>query len=516
MTRNRVVEVGIFLLLLFCFAYFAPRWADWNQNSRFDLVLAIVDKGTLAIDDYYQNTGDYACFEGHYYSDKAPGTSFLGVPFYWVFARLARLAPMERLVARLGANPALAATLNPEGTGLQSFKVYFALALTFVTFFTVAVPSALLGVLLYRWTGYVTAHPLYRLGVPLAYGLLTNAFAYSNMFFGHQIVAALLFGAFYLLFRMDRGEVSPAWLTLVGLMLGYAVITEYPTALIAAGLCVYAFFTTPDRRWLGGLVLGGLLPGILLAVYNLAIFHTPLPVGYRYSVLYTEQHSYGFLSLSHPRADALWGITFGSYRGLFFLSPILLLAVVGFGLWWRRRIYRRAWWVCAYAVVAFFLFNGSSVMWQGGWSVGPRYLLPMLPFLAVGLAHFWEVWGDRAGARAATAALAAWSFFAVWAETVGGQHFPDWTPNPLFNYSLPHLAAGDIARNAGMVLGLHGWASLVPLLIVLGVGVVGLIRFTMPHPTPSGFAATPLPSPDLRSGEGRGCRRKRRGRGEEA
>jgi len=475
MTSNRVREVVLFLLLLFCFAYFFPRWADWNQNSRFDLVLAIADKGTFAIDDYYQNTGDYACFEGHYYSDKAPGTSFLGVLVYWVFTHLARLAPVDRMIARLEASPALMTTLEPEGTGLQANKVYFALALTFVTFFTVAIPSALLGVLLYRWTGYVTRRPLYRLGVPLVYGLLTSAFAYSNMFFGHQIVAALLFGAFYLLFRMEQGEISPAWLTLVGLLLGYAVITEYPTALIAAGLCVYAFFATPDRRWLGGLVLGGLLPGILLAAYNLAIFHTPLPVGYRYSVLYTEQHSYSFLSLSHPRADALWGITFGSYRGLFFLSPILLLAVVGFALWWQRRAFRRAWWVCAYAVIAFFLFNGSSVMWQGGWSVGPRYLLPMLPFLATGLAYFWDTWGDRAWTRAATALLAAWSFFAVWAETIGGQHFPDWTPNPLFNYSLPQLAAGNIARNAGMVLGLHGWASLIPLLVVLGIGSAGFI-----------------------------------------
>lgn len=43
----------VFLLLLVSYAYFLPRWADWSQTSRLDLTLAIVDQGTLKIDDYY-------------------------------------------------------------------------------------------------------------------------------------------------------------------------------------------------------------------------------------------------------------------------------------------------------------------------------------------------------------------------------------------------------------------------------------------------------------------------------
>lgn len=469
----------LFLLLLFCSAYTFPRWADWNQNSRLDLVLAVVDQGTLRIDDYYENTGDYALFEGHYYSDKAPGVSFLGIPVYWGLKQVLSLKSAERLVNRLEANPALASTLAEGGTGLQLGKVRFALALTLATFFVAAVPSAFLGVLLYWWMGYVTRRSLYRLGVPLIYGLLTNAFPYSNMFYGHQLVAALLFAAFFILFRIEHRELSSKWLLPVGVLLGYAVITEYPVALIAAGLCVYAFFAAPDKRWLGGMILGGLGPGLLLMAYNYAIFRTPLPVGYHYSELYTEQHSSGFLSLSYPHADALWGITFSPYRGQFFVSPILLLALVGLAMWGWRRSFRRAWWVCVYAVISFFLFNGSSVMWQGGWSIGPRYLLPMLPFLATGFAYLFDAWGERWWLRGATAILAAWSFFAVWAETLGGQHFPDWSPNPLFTYSLPSLAAGEIARNVGMIFKLSGWASLSPLLVGLGIGLLLLARASL-------------------------------------
>jgi len=478
-SRERWSSVVLFLLLLFCSAYTFPRWADWNQNSRFDLVLAIVDQGTLRIDDYYLNTGDYALFEGHHYSDKAPGTAFLGIPVYWVFKQAVKLGSVDSLIARLESNPAMAGTLLEGGTGLQTNKVYFALALTVTTFFAVAVPSAVLGVLLYRWSGYVTRNALYRLSVPLVYGLLTNAFPYSDMFFGHQIVATFLFAAFYILWRIERGEMSSAWSLLAGLLMSYAVVTEYPTALIAAALFLYAILALRNKRWLIGVVLSGLLPGLLLAAYNYAIFRTILPVGYRYSELYTEQHSEGLLSLTYPHFSALWGITFGSYRGLFFVSPILLLAVAGFVAWWRRRVHRRAWWVCAYAVVSFFLFNGSSIMWQGGYSIGPRYLLPMLPFLATGLAYFWDEWGKWVGVRVLSLVLALWSLFAVWGETLGGQSFPDWTLNPLFNYSLPKLAAGDIARNVSMLLKLPGWFSLLPLLVGLATGLYILVRLSV-------------------------------------
>src|ERR1700716_3439374 len=83
--KRHLPELIIFTTLLVCYAYFFPRWADWNQNSRLDQVLALVDRGVWYIDDYYQNTGDYAQFEGHLYSDKAPGTAFVGVPAYALF-----------------------------------------------------------------------------------------------------------------------------------------------------------------------------------------------------------------------------------------------------------------------------------------------------------------------------------------------------------------------------------------------------------------------------------------------
>jgi hypothetical protein len=463
LNSERVTSLILFLTLLFCYTYFLPRWADWSQNSRLDLTLAIVDQRTLSIDDYYHNTGDYALFEGHHYTDKAPGPSFLAVPVYAVVRPILHSAPVQGLLERLANNPAFVATLREDGTGLLREKIYQAIVLYMVTVVVVSIPAAMLGVLLYRFLAYLGAGQAWRAAIVLIYGLATSAFPYSGAFFSHQLVAFLLFGAFFLGFQMRYGRFSPRWTLAAGLMLGYSLISEYPTILIAGAIFLYIILTLPQRRWLVAFVLAGVPPGLLMMAYNWSIFHTLLPVGYKYSELYTDLHSVGFLSLTYPHSGALWGITFGSFRGLFYVSPVLLLAVVGLGMWWRMSRLRAEWAVCLWVTVSFFLFNGSSVMWQGGYAIGPRYLVPMLPFLTMGLGAFAAHWGRLLWARGLTAFLTVWSVVVIWAETLGGQNFPDWSPSPLFNYSLPNLVANDIARNLGMALGLGGWSSLIPL-----------------------------------------------------
>src|ERR687886_2761089 len=73
----RLLVVG--LVLLGSYAYFY-QGGGWNQNSRLDLTRALVERGTLQIDAYADNTGDQAVFQGHTYSDKAPGQALTAVP----------------------------------------------------------------------------------------------------------------------------------------------------------------------------------------------------------------------------------------------------------------------------------------------------------------------------------------------------------------------------------------------------------------------------------------------------
>jgi hypothetical protein len=437
------------------------------------MVVAVVHDHTFRIDPYVANTVDYAKVGEHYYSDKAPGAAFLGIPVYAILNGVMEQSAMSGLVARLSNNEAIGRTLRESGTGLLEDKVRLAIAQVALTVVASALPTALMSALLYVLLRRFVDSPWPRVLVAVGYGLLTPAFAYAGQFYGHQLSAACLFVAFYLVF-MARKAVSTARLLGVGLLLGYSVITEYPSALIAGVLFVYTFCILDDKRRIAWVILTGMAVAAGWMAYNQAVFGSPLALGYSHSELWQEQHQTGFMSLSLPRWEALWGITFSGYRGLFVLSPLLLLSVPGFVLWYRSGENRAEFWTMLFSIVATFLFNSSSVMWWGGYAVGPRYLLPMLPFMALPMVLVFRAWGRQPWLRILTAVLALWSLVATWGLALADQAFPpDTIHNPLRDYAWPSWQQGNIARNLGMFLHLSGVPSLLPL--VLGSGVLWVV-----------------------------------------
>lgn len=475
----------LFVLLFFAYAYFFPRWADPNQNSRLDMVVAIVHDGTFQIDKYVSNTVDYAKVGEHYYSDKAPGAAFLGVPVYWVLKQVLEQDAMAPLVDRLQANAAFRATLNPEGSGVSLGKVYFALGQVVITLAVAALPTALLGVLLYRYLSRFTQQRWQRIIVVLIYGLLTPAFTYANALYGHQLSAALLFGGFYLVSTPNDGRLNPPRLWLAGLLLAYSVVSEYPAALIAGIIGLYTAYRLLKQGTAGKLIwvaLGGAPVLLGWMAYNQAVFGGPLSLGYGYSELWVEEHSVGFMSLTLPHWQAAWGITFSPYRGLFYYSPLLLFAIPGFGQWWSRRVFQADFWAALASVVAVFLFNASSVMWWGGFAVGPRYMLLMLPFMVLALTFPPLKWFTRSWYRLTFALAGFWSLTATWGLTLAGQAYPsDALRNPLLDYALPNWMAGEIARNFGTIAGFGGSASL--LFLLGGLAMIALIWLILSNRT---------------------------------
>lgn len=471
--QRRVSAWLIFFITLLAYGWFFPRWADPNQNSRLDMVVAIVEDHSFQIDRLVSNTVDYAKVGDHYYSDKAPGVAFLGVPLYAGLSVLLDTPLLAPLTEKLATSDAFASTLRTDGSGVSGDKVKFALAQVLLSFVISAIPSAALCALIYLVLLRLTASQAASVTTALAYGLFTPAFAYANAFYGHQFAAFLLFAAFALVFfapaHMGKGR-----LLLVGVLLGYAVVTEYPAALMVAVLFLYLGFALYRRRQLPAIVwtmvTGGVI-ALLWFAYNTVVFGGPLELGYSHSELWMDEHSSGFMSLTQPTPAAFWGVFFSPFRGLFLLAPWLLLALPGYMVWamqLHNAEARAVWLVSVTSVLLVTLFNISSVMWWGGFSVGPRYLLPALPFLALPCGVVMARWQGQRWFRVVTAVLLLWSALAVWAMTLADQAFPsDALQNPWRDHVLPAWQNGYLARSLGTILGLQGVLALLPLLALL-------------------------------------------------
>ena len=118
MTRNRSLwTVGLMIFLAAVYFYQDP---EWNGNSRLDLTRAIVEQGSFQIDRYFAQhdwtTEDTALFDGHYYSDKAIGSSLLAVPFYFLIYHIANVLHLQ-LGSALDQAPADSLGAGPGACG---------------------------------------------------------------------------------------------------------------------------------------------------------------------------------------------------------------------------------------------------------------------------------------------------------------------------------------------------------------------------------------------------------------
>ncbi len=525
---RRGYSVTLFLILLICYGYFLPKWADWGANSRANLVYAVGNQGVLHIDAYHENTGDKACFPGpfvpdpndvlkgectgHYYTDKSLGPSLLALPFYMVFKGIAALPPIQNFIQSGRGIGAVSDTLNPEGEGIRPEAVYQYMALTFITFFASAIPSAFLGVVVFWMATRFAKRDSTAFVLALAYGLGTMAFPYSNALYQHQLAAFGAFVGFYLLWRVIYEDADRRWLWVVGALFSFAAITEYPVVPMLGILFLWAAYALRDRAALYRVVLAGIPLVVIFMAYNYLAFGSVLPVGYQYSTNWQGEHQTGFLSLQLPNADSLvrlYGLTFSPVRGIFIMSPFLLLAIPGFVMMWRALPERHSAVIAMLLVIGgFFFYNASSVMWWGGFTVGPRYLVPMLPFLTLPAVFALNRLMETLWGRMLTAVLVGVSVFSVGAMTIGGQLWPPvevWPTtfglmnsySTLFDHSLPLLAQGNVARNLGILIGLPGLTSLIPLFIaVIALGLA------LPRLIGRGHSAAVTEAPALKQATG--------------
>src|SRR5436190_6250957 len=426
-------ELLIAALLLFAYGFFQQQPA-WNEYSRYDLVRSLVEQGTTRIDTYHQNTGDAALYQGHWYSDKSPGSALLGTPVYALLT-LVRGAPAEV-------------------DGVQT-----------LAFVESGIATAVLVLLLIRFLGPLVGE-IWATVVGLAYGLGSMAFPFATMFFGHAASTAGLFAAFYLLHRqrLRPGRWSPL---VAGFLAGWAVLVEVPVVLGVAALLIYAAFL--GRGVLARFVAGGIPLALVLLAYNWLTFGSPFSIGYQFSPTFQGQNEQGLVSIVWPQLSTTWDLLFGS-RGLLRLAPWFALAPLGL-VALRRRDARFEVLLGAVVCAAFLTYNSGALNPFGGWTPGPRYLMPALPFAAVLVAFV----PRPIRFVAVPLMLVAAALFFVATATM--PNAPERFTDPLVQLWLPGFEAGQIANSAAWIRwGFGGYAGTAVLLLALAFGALGVVR----------------------------------------
>ena len=178
---GRRVDILLFAFVLVLAGYFYNGWG-WNQTARYDAIWAFVEpgphQGTVRIDDFLVdaengiNTGDWARNDEHsphYYANKAPGTTLLGIPFYGV---------LYGVESAVGVDPA-----EPTAVLVNAYLIHL---------WVTVLPLALSVLFFRRIVGHLGVAPRRAVALTLLVYSGTLLLPFSTAFWGHTTAAAFV------------------------------------------------------------------------------------------------------------------------------------------------------------------------------------------------------------------------------------------------------------------------------------------------------------------------------------
>jgi len=237
--------------------------------------------------------------------------------------------------------------------------------------------------------GKFTSNIAARLLTVFIFAFATPVWQYSSTFFSEPLTMLFTMMSFYLLIpnKNDSGAIGRT--SMSGLFLGLATATHISAILFAPFFFLLAILQKgkPVRENLlktgTFFSIGFSLILAILAAYNYSRFGNILETGRTVAPELVDKLGYGRFVAPF---EGLYGLLFGSSKGLLLLAPIIILSFFG----WRH--FHRDNRLISFTIIAMsvfrLLFIASRSDWSGGFCLGPRYLLCLLPFLILPLTVF--------------------------------------------------------------------------------------------------------------------------------
>jgi hypothetical protein len=453
--------LALAVVLVLSYSWMSPSITAPNERTRLYLTLSLLEDGDVAVGDEVKRYGvpnDISKRDGKYYTDKAPGSSVVAMPFVAVY---------QSWVGWGEESPDGRPSNDQRSDSIEKLTNF---ARTFVM-----IPFALLSFLLVRAVavGVGVSEPIANRAA-VAFGVGTSFLHYGAAMYGHALATCAALLAAYAVLRSLRTENTrrrDAWRFLAGFAGACTFAMEYQAAVLCIALAL-GYLSTREHwsvRAVAAPLLGALIPIGLTLFYNHLAFGGPLETGYAHlpSTYFQAKHDEGLYGVSTPTLEALYGLLLSPSRGLLTCAPIVMLGLFSLGKLWKK-----CRWLAIYAgagIGAYVFLMAGAEIWYAGWSFGPRLLVPIFGLAAVaGACTLEAAEKSRSGLYGGLLAFLSAGMLYNVAVTTAFPELPHHIEAPLSSIALPIFDAGHPSPNLGMsVFGLEGTMSLLPLVIVL-------------------------------------------------
>lgn len=349
-------SIKLFLGTFLVYVFFNDGlyWDSASERTRYAQIKAIVEDNVLYIDRFVPTFLRNDMWDlvlapsGHFYPNKPPGLTFLGVPVLYITKVLGIPYPLDGII-------------------LISLTCVFTSA-TVVLLYLLCINS--LG--MSEKTGLL---------VSLLYGFATFAFPHAVTLYANSFSAFFVLSAVYFLISRNKDENVKNQMIryfISGTLAGYLLLLDYSNVVLFLPFIGYILISE-NRRLVFFFILPAILWLLVLLTYHYICFGNPFVTTYTYAIYPKNAFDWGY---SRPLHLGLLRFLLTPRRGLFFYSSVLLFSIPGFILMIRNPQDRKEGilFLSSFLIILFFF---ASLAYSSGYVFGSRRLDPVLPLLCI-------------------------------------------------------------------------------------------------------------------------------------
>jgi hypothetical protein len=354
-------RIAVWLFLSFQFFYLLTSTGRVRTPDEYNILYtteSLVLRGSTAVPQAVQLHNFYGRYDrtGQPRAAYPPGQALLCAPWY---------ALGQYLLARLPGVPQEDTDLIVAFSSCLSSATFAALTVAFFFLLLSGIGIALRAALF--------AAIIVALGTPI--------FAYSGWLFSEPLTAAIFMGVALLLFGRGRQAITWRAAFIAGLILGLATIVR-PTNVLAIPVFAAAVLVRdgkPALRMALLLCAASAIGVTLLLVHNTILFGGPFQFGYPTAAEGAKRLN----TFDTPLWKGLYGFLLSPGKSVFIFAPPVILALAGLRRLWKLE--RGVATVAILLPLLYLFFFARYTQWEGGYCVGPRYLVPSIALLCLGL-----------------------------------------------------------------------------------------------------------------------------------